>query len=68
MLADVPLEYQRILTEDDFARMRELRHDRMVQELMRKHGLKSAAKRERLLAAAEDEAEAALEKQVQSTL
>lgn len=68
LLADVPLEYQRILTEDDFARMRELRHDRMVQELMRKHGLKSAAKRERLLAAAEDEAEAALEKQVQSTL
>lgn len=36
----------------------------MVADLMRKHGLKSAAKRERLLAAAEDEADEALDKQV----
>ena len=42
----------------------ELRHEKMVAELMRKHGLKSAAKRERLLAAAEDEADEALDKKV----
>ena len=61
----VPLEYERILDEADFARIRELRHEKMVKELMRKHGLKSAAKRERLLAAAEDEADEALDKKVQ---
>ncbi len=37
----------------------------MVKDLMRKHGLKSAAKRDRLLAAAEDEADEALDKKVQ---
>ena len=60
--ASVPLEYQRLLTEADFSRIRELRHEKLVGELMRKHGLKSSAKRERLLAAAQDEAEDALEK------
>lgn len=64
----VPLEYERILDEADFARIRELRHEKMVKELMRKHGLKSAAKRERLLAAAEDEADEALDKKVQLVL
>lgn len=59
-----PLEYERILTEDDFARIRELRLCKLVDELMRKHGLKSAAKKERLLAAAEEEAEEALTKLV----
>lgn len=60
----MPLEYERILDEDDFARIRQLRHKKMVADLMRKHGLKSAAKRQRLLAAAEDEADEALDKQV----
>lgn len=64
--ADIPLEYERILTEEDFAQIRELRHQKLVDELMRKHGLKSAAKRERLLAAAQDEAEEALDKLVSS--
>lgn len=45
-------------------RLRELRHKKLVEELMCKHGLKSAAKRERLLAAAQDEADEALEKLV----
>ena len=36
----------------------------MVTSLMQKHGLKSAAKRERLLAAAEEEAEENLDAQV----
>lgn len=62
----VPLEYERILDEDDFARIRELRHEKMVKELMGKHGLKSTAKRERLLAAAQDEADEALDKRVRS--
>ena len=61
-----PLEYERILDEDDFSQIRQLRHEKMVKDLMRKHGLKSAAKRERLLAAAEDEAEEALAKKVPS--
>ncbi len=60
----MPLEYERILTEEDFARIRELRHKKMVNQLMRKHGLKSSSKRERYLAAAQDEADEALEKQV----
>ena len=60
----IPLEYQRILTEEDFERIRELRHKKMVTSLMQKHGLKSAAKRERLLAAAEEEAEENLDAQV----
>ena len=58
-----PLEYGRILTEEDFDRIRELRHRKMVEGVMRKHGLKSASKRERLLAEAEDEADEALAEQ-----
>lgn len=60
----VPLEYGRILTEEDFERIRKLRHRKMVEAVMRKHGLKSAAKRERLMAEAEDEAEEAMAEQV----
>jgi hypothetical protein len=58
------MEYERILTEEDFARIRELRHKKMVGELMRKHGLKSSSKRDRYLAAAQDEADEAIDKQV----
>ncbi|EIE25800.1 SDA1-domain-containing protein [Coccomyxa subellipsoidea C-169] len=58
-----PLEYGRILTEEDFERIRELRHRKMVEGVMRKHGLKSASKRERLLAEAEDEADEAMAEQ-----
>ena len=62
--AHLPLEHGRILSGEDFARMRELRHKAMVAAAMRKHGLKSASKRGRLLAAAEEEAEEALAAQV----
>lgn len=58
------LEYGRILTEEDFARIHKLRHKKMVEAVMRKHGLKSAAKRERLLAEAEEEADEAMAEQV----
>ena len=58
------LEYGRILTEEDFERIRKLRHRKMVDAVMKKHGLKSASKRDRLLAEAEEEAEEALTEQV----
>ena len=58
-----PLEYGRILTQEDFARIHDLRRRKMVEGVMRKHGLKSAAKRERLLAEAEDEADEAMAEQ-----
>ena len=56
-----PLEYGRFLTVEDFSRIRELRQQQLVDAAMAKHGLKSAAKRARLLAAAQDDAEEALE-------
>lgn len=58
------LEYGKILTEKDFERIRTLRHRKMVEAVMKKHGLKSASKRDRLLAEAEEEAEEALIEQV----
>ncbi len=58
------MEYGKILTEEDFERIRRLRHQRMVGAVMRKHGLKSASKRDRLLAEAEEQAEEALTEQV----
>lgn len=58
------MEYGRILTEEDFERIRKLRHQRMVEAVMKKHGLKSASKRDRLLAEAEEQAEEALTEQV----
>lgn len=57
----VPLEHQRILSAADFERIRELRQQELVVAAMAKHGLKPAAKRARLLAQAEDQAEEALE-------
>ncbi|KAK9790096.1 hypothetical protein WJX73_001035 [Symbiochloris irregularis] len=58
---DVPLEYGRFLTAEDFDRIRELRQQKMVDAAMAKHGLKSSSKRAKLLAAAQDDAEEALE-------
>ncbi len=58
------MEYGKILTEEDFERIRKLRHRKMVEAVMKKHGLKSASKRERLLTEAEEEAEEALTEQV----
>lgn len=51
------------MSSEDFERIRQLRHRKMVEGVMRKHGLKSAAKRERLLAEAQDEADEALAEQ-----
>ncbi|KAK9862024.1 hypothetical protein WJX84_008292 [Apatococcus fuscideae] len=61
--ASAPIEWGRILTEEDFARIKELRHQKLVAEAMQRHGLKSAGKRARLESAAEDEAEALLKMQ-----
>lgn len=61
----LPLEYTRILTEEDFDRIRELRHKQLVDAALAKHGLQSASltshRRDRILAAAEEEAEELLE-------
>lgn len=54
---EVPLEWGRILTEEDFETIRQLKHKRLVTEAMAKHGLKSASKRAKALEAAEEEAE-----------
>ncbi len=65
---NLPLEYTRILTEDDFDRIRELRHQQLVEAALAKHGLKSASmtahRRDRIMAAAEEEADEMLEFQV----
>ena len=58
------MEYGKILTEEDFERIRKLRHRKMVEAVMKKHGLKSASKRDKLLTEAEEEAEEALTEQV----
>ena len=60
------MEYQRIFDQDDFERMKELRRKQLIQSQMQKRGLKSisAAKQDRLQAAAEDEADDLLEAQV----
>lgn len=39
---------QRILTEEDFERIKRLKQRRMVEAAMAKHGLKSTAQRRRL--------------------
>ena len=62
----VPLEYERFLTKEDFERIRELRQQQLVDAAMAKHGLKSAAKRAKLLVSVRDEADAALEALVSS--
>ena len=43
---------------------RELRQQELVEAAMAKHGLRSASKREKLLAAAQDDAEEALDAEV----
>jgi len=53
----IPMEWGRILTSEDFERIRELKHKKLVDEAMAKHGLKSASKRARALEVAEEEAE-----------
>ena len=52
------------MTEEDFERIKELRHQRLVDKAMAKHGLKSASKRARLQSMAEDEASELLRMQV----
>jgi len=54
------MEAERILTQEDFERIRRLKHKRLIDSVMTKHGLKSAskAKRQRMLEAAQEEAEA----------
>ncbi|KAI7837441.1 hypothetical protein COHA_008699 [Chlorella ohadii] len=53
----VPLEWGRILTEEDFDKIRQLKHRKLVDAAMKKHGLKSASKRDKARAAAEEEAD-----------
>lgn len=65
--APLLLEQERFLTGEDFERIRELRQEKLVDAAMTKHGLKSAAKRARLLAVAQDDAEATLEATVRSS-
>ena len=55
--AAIPMEWGRMLTSEDFERIRELKHKKLVDEAMAKHGLKSASKRARALEVAEEEAE-----------
>jgi len=59
----VPLEWGRILSQADFDAIRQLRHKRLVDSAMLKHGLKSASKRERAREVAEEEAEEMLQLQ-----
>ncbi|GBF96025.1 hypothetical protein Rsub_08840 [Raphidocelis subcapitata] len=58
----LPIEMQRILTEEDFKHIRQLKRKAMVEAAMARHGLKSLtkAKARRLAEAAEEEAEEAL--------
>lgn len=57
----VPAEWGRILGEEDFERIRQLKHRRLVEQAMQKHGLKSASKREKARLAAEEEADEMME-------
>lgn len=63
--AENPLEWGRILTQEDFDAIRQLRYKRLVATAMAKHGLKSASKASRAREAAEEEAEELLELQEQ---
>lgn len=61
--AAVPIEADRILTQEDFERIRKLKQRALVEAALTKHGLASAtsrAKKARLLEAAEEEAAEAL--------
>ena len=61
--ATTPLEWGRILTQEDFRNIKALRHKQIVDEAMKKHGLKSARRREAAREAAETEADAYIELQ-----
>lgn len=56
-----PLEWGRILTQEDFENIKALRQKQLVQDAMRKHGLKSASKLASAREAAEIEAEERLQ-------
>lgn len=60
-----PLEGLRILTEEDFARIKKLKQKALIESSMSKHGMATAskAKRKRLLEAAEKEADEVAELQ-----
>ncbi|KAL3143572.1 hypothetical protein ABBQ38_002369 [Trebouxia sp. C0009 RCD-2024] len=60
--AGVPIEWGRVLTAEDFERIKQLRHRQAVNNTMQKFGLKTTkSKRARREAEAEEEAEAALQ-------
>lgn len=61
--ASIPLEWGRILTQEDFRNIKALRHKQIVDEAMKKHGLKSARRREAAREAAEIEADTYIELQ-----
>eukprot|EP00890_Picochlorum_soloecismus_P002101 jgi/Picsp_1/2892/NSC_01117-R1_protein len=61
--ATIPLEWGRILTQEDFRNIKALRHKQIVDEAMKKHGLKSARRREAAREAAEIEADTYIELQ-----
>ena len=53
----VPADWGRILTQEDFEAIRQLKHKRLVDNAMSKAGLKTASKRARMREAAEEEAD-----------
>ncbi|KAL0039901.1 hypothetical protein WJX77_011228 [Trebouxia sp. C0004] len=60
--AGVPIEWGRVLSAEDFERIKELRHKQAVNNTMQKFGLKTTkSKRARRETEAEEEAEAALQ-------
>ncbi|DBA79416.1 TPA: hypothetical protein ACH3X2_000057 [Trebouxia sp. C0005] len=60
--AGVPIEWGRVLSAEDFERIKELRHKQAVNNTMQKFGLKTTkSKRARRGTEAEEEAEAALQ-------
>ncbi len=59
----VPLEWGRILSQEDFEAIRQLQHRRLVAAAMTKVGLKSASKQAKAREAAEEEADEMLDLQ-----
>lgn len=55
--SEIPLEHSRILTQEDFQNIKALKHKKLVEQAMKKHGLKSASKRAAARELAEQEAE-----------
>jgi hypothetical protein len=60
----VPDDWGRILSQQDFDAIRQLRHKKMVEAAMQKHGLKSASKQARIREKVEEEAEEMLQLKV----